>query len=240
MTGSIADVLARVGVTTDTLSAAERAELDDAGYVMLRGVFDPALCATLIEAFERRYVPSHLSQPPRGHDSRHAMLNDEPSACRACLSPRLLAGVYHLLRRRFFLHDVQGRDPVPGGGGQPMHRDWVEPGPAPTVIALAFLDPFGPANGAPRVLPGSHRCGSGLEMGKRSPYADEVVFSGTAGDVLVMNGDLAHSGTRNTSGGTRRNLQINFLAFEHHDLRIRDRDLSAYSPDERYLMGDAA
>jgi hypothetical protein len=238
--GSIEQAMARLGVTSDTLSPGEKSALDTDGCVVLRSVYSEDQCAALIETFERRYVPSHLSLPPRHKDSRHAMLNDEPLACRACLAPQLLASAHHLLQRRFFLFDVQGRDPLPGGGGQRIHRDWVEPGPAPTVLALAFLEPFGPANGATRVLPGSHRPGPCEEVAQGGEVPGQVVIEGKAGDVLVMHGSLAHSGTRNGSADTRRNLQIGLHGYETFDPRSEKRDLTPYTPEERYLLGGEA
>lgn len=237
MIASIEQAMERLGVTARTLGPTQKAALDTDGFIVLRGVYGPEQCAGLIEAFERRYVPSHLSQPPRRHDSRHALLNDEPEVCRACLAPPVLAGAHHLLQRRFYLFDVQGRDPLPGGGGQPMHRDWTETGPAPTVIALAFLEPFGPGNGATRVLPGSHMSGDMAEVGAEEACPGEVIIEGAAGDVLVMSGDLVHAGTRNASSGTRRNLQIDFHAHETYRTFVETRDLSAYTAPERYLMG---
>lgn len=238
---SIENAMARLGVTAASLTASERNSLDHDGYVVLRGVFDAGSCAALAEAFERNYVPSHLSTPPRGHGTRHALLNGEAEVSRLCLAPRILAGVHHLLGARFYLYDVQGRDPLPGHGYQPLHRDWVAPeGPAPMAIVLAFLDPFGPGNGATRLIPGSHLIPGGADAykdaGPRHPR--QVVVEGDAGDVLVMAGYLAHSGTRNESNGMRRNLQIDF---RHHDLYTppaekvrRDGEPAAI----RYLMGE--
>jgi hypothetical protein len=236
---SIEEAMARLGVSGECLTPRERHALDGDGYVLLRGVIDAPACAALVAAFERRYVPSHLSDPPRGRETRHAMFNDEPAALCACLAPRLLASVHHLLRRRFFLADVQGRDPLPGGGEQRLHRDWVAPEPpAPMAIALAYLDPFGPANGATRVLPGSH-----LLPGGANAFQDagpvvpgQVVVEGDAGDVLVMAGYLVHAATRNSTDIPRRNLQINYRGHELFKPSIAPP--RAASDAVRYLLGE--
>jgi ectoine hydroxylase-related dioxygenase (phytanoyl-CoA dioxygenase family) len=236
---AIEQAMERLGVTQTSLSSAQKEALDCEGYVVLRGVLDADTCAAVIDVFERRYVPGHQSQPPRGPGARHAMLEDEPLACRACLAPPLLASAYHVLRRRFFLGGVQGRDPRPGGGYQRMHRDWTEmEGPSPTVIALAFLDPFSPANGATRVLPGTHKLAGGANAFKHlSPDCpDQVIVEGEAGDVLVMDGYLAHSGTRNATSQPRRNLQIAYDAEELQARKPKPRDLAMYRPEERYLL----
>lgn len=239
MTLSVEEAMAQLGVSDASLTPPERDALDVQGYVMLRGVFDALACTALIEAFERRYVPSHLSSPPRGRDTRHAMLVDEPAAVHACLAPRLLAGAYHLLHRRFILFDVQGRDPLPGGGAQRLHRDWVEPEPpAPMVIVLAFLDRFGPANGATRVLPGSHRLPGGADAFKDAGpvVPGQVVVEGEAGDVLVMDGYLAHGGTRNGTNAPRRNLQISYCGHDVYKPQVPPPREA--SDAVRYLLGE--
>jgi ectoine hydroxylase-related dioxygenase (phytanoyl-CoA dioxygenase family) len=211
--GSFDAAMAELGVASAALTAEERSSLDKDGYVVLRNVFTADDCALFADAFERNYVPSHLSTPPRSHGSRHALLNHEVEVCRRCLAPRVLAGVHHVLRERFYLYDVQGRDPLPGHGYQNLHRDWVAPaGPAPQVIVLAFIDAFSPANGATRVIPGSHLLGGGADAFQSAGvlHPDQIVLEGCAGDVLVMAGYLAHSATRNETKEMRRNLQIDF------------------------------
>ncbi|MEJ1969998.1 MAG: phytanoyl-CoA dioxygenase family protein [Rhizomicrobium sp.] len=235
--------MARLGVGADTLTPPQCGALDADGCIVLRRVFDAAQCAQLLEAFERTYVPSHLWPQPRGHDTRHAMLNGEIAVRRLCLAPQILACVHHLLRRRFFLSDVQGRDPVLGGGYQRLHRDWVAPqGPAPMIIVLAFLDDFGPANGATRVLPGTHLLAGGADVYRDAglQHPDQVVVEGAGGDVLVMNGYLAHSATQNTSGAHRRNLQVNFRGHEMAAPAADRVESGALPAEVLYLFGEDA
>jgi ectoine hydroxylase-related dioxygenase (phytanoyl-CoA dioxygenase family) len=228
-------LLARRGVTAP--DEAERNALDVDGFLLLRGVHDTKTCESLRALFERTYLPSDRWPAPRSATVRHAMLDNEPDAWDAALQPRILACAYHLLRRPFFLFDVQGRDPRPGKGEQALHRDWVAPqGPAPMVIALAFFDPFGAANGATRVVPGSHRTEGGADVFAHLPrHPDEVTVEGAAGDVLVCDGYLVHSATRNASGAPRRNLQISFHARDAG--QAPKRDLGNAPEDLRTLLG---
>ena len=233
------EALALAGVTDTTLSAQDRAALDDDGYVLLRGVLDAAHCESLRAIFERTYLPSHQWPAPRGPGARHALLDHEPEAWRAALAPRVLACARHLMPGRFFLYDVQGRDPRQGQGGQPLHRDWVSPqGPAPMAVVLAFLDPFGPDNGATRVVPRTHRMAGGADaFADFETHPDEIVIAGAAGDILVCDGYLVHGGTRNASGAPRRNLQIALHVFGDPGYAVPRRDSAAAAPHVRYLLG---
>jgi hypothetical protein len=228
-------LLARRGVAA--LSEEERAALNVDGYIVLRGVHDEAECEGLRTLFERTYLPSDQWPAPRSAGVRHAMLDNEPQSWEAALKPRILACAQHFLRRPFYLFDVQGRDPRPGKGAQALHRDWVAPAEAsPMVIALAFFDPFGPANGATRVVPGSHRMEGGPDIfAHMEHHPQEVTIEGAPGDVLVCDGHLVHSATANVSGAHRRNLQISFYARDVGQAPTRD--CGGASDDLRTLLG---
>lgn len=235
MSADFERMLERAGVTA--LPDDLRRALDDDGYVMLRGVLDEPQCAMLRDVFERTYLPSDQWPAPRSAKVRHALLDSEPEAWAAALHPRILACAWHLLRRPFVLADVQGRDPKPGAGEQRLHRDWVAPeGPAPMVVVLAFLDPFDASNGATRLIPGTHKLAGGPDAyADVVHHPDEIVVGGAAGDVLVCDGYLVHSATRNASGAPRRNLQIDLRAFDACEVPRRD---IGRAPDNlRMLLG---
>jgi ectoine hydroxylase-related dioxygenase (phytanoyl-CoA dioxygenase family) len=105
----------------------------------------------------------------------------------------------------FFLAKVEGREPMPGGGRQPLHRDGVG---LDAVAALVFLDPYGPDNGATRVVPRP------LDPGDSDDEPDEalsLILAGEAGDILVFDADLLHGATLNRSGARRRSLLVSFM-----------------------------
>jgi len=99
---------------------------------------------------------------------------------------------------------------LPGGGHQALHRDGAG---RPIVSALIFLDPYGPDNGATRVVP---------RPIDRSGAADSesLVLSGDAGDILLFDGDLLHGATCNRTGTRRRSLLLGFAP--ERDRRIED------------------
>jgi ectoine hydroxylase-related dioxygenase (phytanoyl-CoA dioxygenase family) len=188
----------------------EREQLHQDGYALLRGVIPAEWLEDLRHAFDAGVTEQWAV--PRGPGWRHSLLDLDPKIQAVCRLPLMLSVVGELIGERFFLAQVEGREPLAGGGQQGLHRDLSAQRPGDTVSALAFFDDFGPENGATRLVPGTHR-----------PSADEAAFdlndesrciqlSGNAGDILVFDADLLHAATLNPSGARRRSILIGYFA----------------------------
>jgi hypothetical protein len=231
---TIDDALAALCVFREILTQAESEALDRDGCVMLRGLIAADRIAPLRERFERAVRPHDEWPYPRDAGMRYAMLDKDEAFREVCLSPRALAGTHRLFGRRFFLASFEGREPCAGGGGQNWHRDCLAPpGPTQDVAMLAFLDPFGPANGATRLIPGSHLGDEPL------PTEDprEIVIAGEAGDALLFDARLIHSGTRNVSGEHRRTLIVAYKGYEQYGERFFKLEAPGAPEAVHYLLG---
>jgi ectoine hydroxylase-related dioxygenase (phytanoyl-CoA dioxygenase family) len=127
--------------------------------------------------------------------------------------PQLLEYVRQVLGPDLKLSSLNVRSVNPyGAGAQPLHADmgavadergyWV-------CNTVWMLDDYTPENGALRAIPGSHRWGRLPQQVVEDPLADhpsQVLITGRAGTVVVMNAHLWHAGTANRTAAPRAAL----------------------------------
>lgn len=190
----------------------DRERLHRDGHALLRQAIPADWLDDLHRAFDAGVRPSERWPVPRGPDWRHSMLDLDPTVQAVCRLPAVLAAAGALIGERFFLAQVEGREPLPGGGHQGLHRDFSAERPGDTVNALAFLDDYGPDNGATRLVPGSHRQAADAPPVDLADESRCVQLGGRAGDILVFDADLVHAASLNRSGARRRSLLIGYFA----------------------------
>ncbi|AZC18873.1 Phytanoyl-CoA dioxygenase [Pseudomonas sp. CMR5c] len=190
----------------------DREQLHQNGYQLLRQAVPANWLDELRATFEAGVIAPQQWPVPRGHDWRHALVDLDARVQAVCRLPAVLAVAGELIGDRFFLAQVEGREPLPGGGHQVLHRDLSEQRLGDRAIALVYLDDYGPANGATRIVPGSHRPGELLAPFDFSDESHAVQLSGAAGDILLFDADLVHGASLNPSGARRRSLLISYCA----------------------------
>lgn len=89
---------------------------------------------------------------------------------------------------------------MPGQGLQPLHRDDIahhrrHPGPDSQVQVLYALSEYSEANGATRVIPGSHK----WDDDRAPTYEESVPAEMKPGDGLIYLGSTYHGGGQNTT-----------------------------------------
>lgn len=214
------EALTEIGVTDSTLTAEEKRQLDEDGYLVLPDVYDESMLTELRDGFDAIVAKERGDLTGKESGTRHPkdLLNHDPVFVDACLHSRILAAVHHVLARPFRLVQCSGRDPLPGFGQQGLHTDWMPRQPHEpfyVTTAICMLDAFADGNGQTRVVAGTHLRRDAVPKALSDPashHSDQLLITAQAGSVLVFNGHLWHSGTRNDSTRSRRALQCVFHA----------------------------
>lgn len=181
------------------------------GYVLLRRAIPAEWLDELRATFDAGVKPSHQWPVPRGASWRHSLVDLDLKVQAVCRLPKVLAVVGELIGERFFLSQVEGREPLAGGGHQGLHRDSSSHRQGDTVSALAYFDNYGAENGATRIVPGSHRPAQGEPPFDFTDESGSVQLSGCAGDILVFDAGLVHAASLNPTGARRRSILIAYF-----------------------------
>ena len=192
--------------------------LYDQGYLILRSFMSVELLNELRNAAEALWqaeggnAGSEFRMEPGAR--RLANLCDKGDVfLRIAAMPEILACIGEIITGPFKLSSLNARSTNPRcGDAQPLHCDtgaisdekgfWV----ANTVW---MLDGFTAENGATRIVPGSHhwrKLPQDVLADPLAPHPDEILVTGQAGDVAVMNAHAWHGGTANRTGNPRRAL----------------------------------
>jgi len=214
---TIQNALADLGVTASTLTADERASLDQQGYLCLGRILSPgqvdainACIARLAEA-EGDQAGMEVHQE-KGSLRLSDLVNKDPLFEVVFTHPRVLAAAAHVLNGDLRFSSLNSRAALPGEGLQALHADWkgaTAPGEYYACNSLWLLDDLTEENGATRVVPGSHRSGKvprDVMADPTAPHPEELRIVAPAGTVVVFNAHTWHGGTLNRTLRPRRVL----------------------------------
>jgi hypothetical protein len=230
-----------------------RRRLDEEGYVKLEGFIAPARGRRLADRIEALFdaegaaAGAEFRQEPGAR--RLANLVDKGDVFVECiLEPLVLEHIGHVLGPRFKLSSLNARSANPRSeDAQPLH---VDAGALPdergywVCNTVWLLDDFTAENGALRVVPGSHRWGrrpqDALEDPRR-PHPGEVLVTGRAGDLVVMNSHLWHGGTANRTDRPRLALHAFYCRWDkpqqqYQKALLRPETQAALSAAARLLL----
>ena len=190
-------------------------QLDESGYVVLESFMDEGLLADLrsriLTVFEEEGERAGHEFRTEEHAHRLANLVDKGDVFRrAIVLPALLDYVRHVLGPEIKLSSLNARSADPGTDvGQPLHVDmgaipdergyWV-------CNTVWMLDDFTLENGPTRMVPGSHKWKQRPQdvlSDPLAPHPAEILLTGKAGTVAVMNAHLWHGGTANRTSKPR-------------------------------------
>ena len=238
---------------TRAIPIADARRLDEEGYVRLDGFIAPDRRRHLVEridalfASEGEAAGAEFRQEPGAQ--RLANLADKGAIFLDCVVDETV-GAYlaHVLGPRFKLSSLNARSANPHRAeSQPLH---VDAGALPdeggywVCNTVWLLDDFTTENGALRVVPGSHRSGQRPQDVLADPeraHPDEVLVTGRAGDVVVMNSHLWHGGTANRTDRRRLAMHAFYCRWDkpqqqYQKALLRPETVAALSPAARAML----
>ncbi|MDX1983645.1 MAG: phytanoyl-CoA dioxygenase family protein [Bryobacteraceae bacterium] len=235
------------------VSEQEKRQLDEQGFVVLRDWMSAdllrearaALDAALAAEGENAGAEFRKEQDTQ----RLANLVDKGEVFRRVVSfPEILEYVGAVIPGRFKLSSLNARSPNP-------HSDWVQPLHCDTgqladdlgnavCNVIWMLDDFTAQNGATRVVPGSHKwrqLPQDVLADAMAPHPDEILVTGRAGSVAVVNTHAWHGGTANRSGAPRRCLHAFYCRWDKPQQQfqrnmLREETKAALSAELRDLL----
>lgn len=193
----------------------EELGLNEQGYLVLENFMREDLLAKVRQRVEELFreegdrAGSEFKQEPQSRRLANLVGKGEVFQ-RAIAMPEILERVACVLGPEFKLSSLNVRSADP-------HSDWVQPlhadvGAIPdekgywVCNTVWMLDDFTTVNGATRAVPGSHKWGKLPQQVLENPSAthpQEILITGKAGTVVVMNAHLWHGGTANRTAAPR-------------------------------------
>ena len=235
------------GTALDT--AGHVARIAEEGYTILRDVIDPALCDDLAADLARLeetlgVVPAANSFEGTDTWRIYNLLVHGALYEAIPVHPLVLPVIDGVLDAGCLVSSLSSIAIGPGETAQPIHADdqlipLAKPH-APTVCNTMWaLTDFTEANGATRIIPGTHLADRSPDYGH--PY-ESIPAEMDKGSVLVWHGSLWHGGGANTTKERRVGIAMNYCAGyirqqENQQLGIPAEIVARFVPRLQELVG---
>jgi ectoine hydroxylase-related dioxygenase (phytanoyl-CoA dioxygenase family) len=200
------------------MNSEEKRQLDERGYVILEGFISPDLLEGLRkrveELFEEEGENAGSEFRQEAGARRLANLVDKGELFRRMVAmPEILERIAAVIGPDFKLSSLNARSANPHSeSDQPLHADMggiADEKGNWTCNTIWLLDDFTPENGATRAIPGTHllrKLPQDVLPDVFVAHPDQVLITGKAGTVVVMNAHMWHGGTANRTDFPRRAL----------------------------------
>jgi len=219
------------------------------GYTVIEDAIAPDLVAALRADLDRLEAQLRVGPADNDFEGRRTiriynLLARGDVWATVPVHPAVLPVVEGVLDRGCLVSSLSSIAIGPGETAQPIHADDqlmpLGKPHAPTVCNTMWaLTEFTEANGATRVIPGSHLADASPDYG--APYGS-VPAEMAAGSVLVWHGSLWHGGGANTTGERRVGVAMNYCAGwvrqqENQQLGIPFETIRRFEPRLQELCG---
>jgi ectoine hydroxylase-related dioxygenase (phytanoyl-CoA dioxygenase family) len=225
------------------------ARIDEQGFTVVPDVLDPDAAAALVERLEQLEhalgtVPANNSFEGRSTVRIYNLLAHGPEFEAIPVHPAVLPVVEGVLDPGCLVSSLSSIAIGPDETAQPLHADdQVMPLPRPHVATVCntmwALTDFTEANGATRLVPGSHRRDHAPDYGRSY---DTVAAEMPVGSVLIWHGSLWHGGGANRTDQRRVGLAMNYCAGwirqqENQQLGLPLETVAGFEPRLQELCG---
>lgn len=235
--------------TTAEEAGVHAARIAEHGYTILEKVLEADLVDELDDTLKR--LETDLGVVPAGNlfEGAHTvriynLLARARVFERVPVHPAVLPVVERVLDAGCLVSSLSSIGIDPGETAQPIHADdqllpLAKPHVALVCNTMWALTDFTEANGATRIIPGSHLRDRSPGYGK--PY-DSIAAEMPKGSVLVWHGSLWHGGGANRTDRRRVGIAMNYCAGyvrqqENQQLGIPLETVRGFSPRLRELCG---
>jgi len=237
------------GATTSTTTTADHlAGIAERGYTVIRGVLTAGEADAYADDLAR--LEAELATVPATNEFEgtrtlrvYNLLRHGEMWQRVPVHPRVLPVVEGVLDAGCLISSLSSIRIMAGETPQPIHSDdqvipVLLPDPPVVCNTMWALTDFTEANGATRLVPGSHS-GDKPHFGK---HYDSVAAEMAKGDVLVWHGRLWHGGGANTTDADRIGIAMNYCAGwvrqqENQQLGLSPELVATFEPRLQELVG---
>jgi ectoine hydroxylase-related dioxygenase (phytanoyl-CoA dioxygenase family) len=194
-------------------------EIAERGYTILEGVLDDDHVEALVEDLDRLHRDLDVQPATNGFEGLdtlrvYNLVVHGELWQQVPVHPEVLAVVEQVLDPGCLISSLSSITILPGEVAQPIHADdqlipIPKPHPPTVCNTMWALTDFTDANGATRLIPGSH-------LSDQNPiYGGEyesIPAEMAKGSVLVWHGSLWHGGGANRTGERRVGIAMNYCA----------------------------
>jgi len=194
-------------------------EIEERGYTVIEDAIEPELVEALTSAVSRLEREGHVAPVDNDFEGRRTvrmynLLAHGEHFSQVPIHDRVLPLVDATLDKGCLVSTLSSIGIDPDETEQPLHADdqliaLSRPHPAIVCNSMWALTDFTEANGATRLVPGSHRAPETPEFGA---HYETIPAEMAKGSVLVWNGSLWHGGGANRTGERRLGLAMNYCA----------------------------